>query len=216
MTTRGLFITFEGGEGVGKSTALDYLRRQLSDAGIPVVVTREPGGTSLGEEVRAVLLSVRETPVDPMAELLLMFAARAQHLAETICPALDRGNWVLCDRFTDASYAYQAGGRRLPMQWVQQLESLVQGELHPDCTLLLDAPITTGIERARGRGELDRFEREESEFFQRVRDTYLRLARESSGRYRLVDASQALDQVQAQLLEIGHDLVRCWREDGSA
>lgn len=213
MATRGLFITFEGGEGVGKSTALDYLRGQLSAAGIPVEVTREPGGTALGEEVRGVLLSVRDTPVDPMAELLLMFAARAQHIAEKISPALDRGTWVLCDRFTDASYAYQAGGRRLPMQWVQQLESLVQGELHPDCTLLLDAPIATGIERARGRGELDRFEREEGEFFQRVRDTYLRLARESSGRYRLVDASQPLDEVQAQLLEIGRDLVRCWRED---
>lgn len=213
MAIRGLFITFEGGEGVGKSTAVDYLRRQLSAAGIPVEVTREPGGTALGEELRHVLLSARDTPVDPLAELLLMFAARAQHLREKICPALDRGTWVLCDRFTDASYAYQAGGRGLPMVWVQQLERLVQGELHPDCTLLLDAPVTIGIERARGRGELDRFESEESDFFQRVRDTYLRLAREGSGRYRLVDASQPLEQVQSQLLEVGQDLVRCWRED---
>lgn len=213
MTARGLFITVEGGEGVGKSTALEYLQRYLGAAGVPVQVTREPGGTPLGEEIRQVLLSVRDTPVDPLAELLLMFAARSQHLKEKICPALEQGAWVLCDRFTDASYAYQAGGRQLPMQWVQQLEQLVQGDLHPDCTLLLDAPVETGIERARGRGELDRFEREQQAFFQRVRDTYLRLARESSGRYRLVDASQPLESVTAQLEEIGRDLVRCWSEE---
>lgn len=213
---RGLFITFEGGEGVGKSTALDYLRHELSAAGVPVETTREPGGTALGEQLRDVLLATRQGPVDPMAELLLMFAARAQHIAEKIGPALDRGSWVLCDRFTDASYAYQAGGRGLPMTWVQQLENLVQGELHPDCTLLLDAPVVTGIERARGRGELDRFESEKTEFFQRVRETYLRLARESSGRYRLIDASQPLAQVELQLQEIGQELVRCWHEGTDA
>lgn len=213
MTTRGLFITVEGGEGVGKSTALTYLQHYLGAAGIPIQVTREPGGTPLGEEIRQVLLSVRDSPVDPLAELLLMFAARSQHLKEKICPALEQGTWVLCDRFTDASYAYQAGGRQLPMQWVQQLEQLVQGDLHPDCTLLLDAPVETGIERARGRGTLDRFEREQQAFFQRVRDTYLRLAREGSGRYRLVDASQPLESVNAQLEEIGLDLVRCWSEE---
>ncbi len=212
MTTRGLFITVEGGEGVGKSTALEYLHHYLGAAGIPIQVTREPGGTPLGEEIRQVLLSVRDSSVDPLAELLLMFAARSQHLKEKICPALEQGTWVLCDRFTDASYAYQAGGRQLPMQWVQQLEQLVQGDLHPDCTLLLDAPVETGIERARGRGTLDRFEREQRAFFQRVRDTYLRLAREGSGRYRLVDASQPLESVNSQLEDIGLDLVRCWSE----
>ncbi|MFN2287170.1 MAG: dTMP kinase [Chromatocurvus sp.] len=216
MAARGLFITFEGGEGVGKSTALAYLSHQLNAAGVPVETTREPGGTALGEELRDVLLSTRKGPVDPMAELLLMFAARAQHIAERICPALDRGRWVLCDRFTDASYAYQAGGRGLPMNWVQQLENLVQGELHPDCTLLLDAPVATGIERARGRGALDRFESEKTEFFQRVRETYLRLAREGSGRYRLIDASQPLAQVERQLQEIGQELVRCWQEGADA
>ncbi|MFN2328882.1 MAG: dTMP kinase [Chromatocurvus sp.] len=213
MTTRGLFITFEGGEGVGKSTALAYLQRYLGAAGVPVETTREPGGTMLGEEIRQVLLSVRNSPVDPLAELLLMFAARSQHIKEKICPTLEKGTWVLCDRFTDASYAYQAGGRELPMRWVQQLEQLVQGDLHPDCTLLLDAPVEMGMERAHGRGELDRFEREKSAFFQRVRDTYLRLARESSGRYRLVDASQPLEAVMSQLEEVGQDLVRCWREE---
>lgn len=215
MTTTGLFITFEGGEGVGKSTALNFLQNYLAAADIPLVVTREPGGTPLGEEIRQVLLSVRDSHVDPLAELLLMFAARSQHLQEKIRPALNEGLWVLCDRFTDASYAYQAGGRRLPTLWVQQLEQLVQGDLRPDCTLLLDAPVETGIERARGRGELDRFEREQRDFFQRVRDTYLRLARESSGRYRIVDASQPLKAVMSQIEEIGQDLLRC-RTQGSS
>lgn len=215
MTTTGLFITFEGGEGVGKSTALNFLQNYLAAADIPLVVTREPGGTPLGEEIRQVLLSVRDSHVDPLAELLLMFAARSQHLQEKIRPALNEGLWVLCDRFTDASYAYQAGGRRLPTLWVQQLEQLVQGDLRPDCTLLLDAPVETGIERARGRGGLDRFEREQRDFFQRVRDTYLRLARESSGRYRIVDASQPLEAVMSQIEEIGQDLLRC-RTQGSS
>lgn len=215
MTTTGLLITFEGGEGVGKSTALNFLQNYLAAADIPLVVTREPGGTPLGEEIRQVLLSVRDSHVDPLAELLLMFAARSQHLQEKIRPALNEGLWVLCDRFTDASYAYQAGGRRLPTLWVQQLEQLVQGDLRPDCTLLLDAPVETGIERARGRGELDRFEREQRDFFQRVRDTYLRLARESSGRYRIVDASQPLEAVMSQIEEIGQDLLRC-RTQGSS
>ena len=212
MTTRGLFITLEGGEGAGKSTAIDYLQRRLGDAGVPVQATREPGGTPLGEDVRRVLLSVRDTPVDPLAELLLIFAARSQHIQAVIQPALARGTWVLCDRFTDASYAYQAGGRQLPMQWVQQLENLVQAGLRPDCTLLLDAPVETGLARARGRGELDRFEREELGFLQRVRETYLRLARESSGRYRVLNAEQSLEDVIMQLDVIIEELLRCWHE----
>ncbi len=216
MARRGLFITFEGGEGVGKSTALAYMARQLRSADIPVEITREPGGTPLGEDIRRLLLTVRDMPIDPQAELLLMFAARAQHVRTKIDPVLAGGSWVLCDRFTDASYAYQAGGRGLPLQWVQQLEQLVQGDLHPDCTLLLDAPVTMAIERARGRGELDRFEQEESDFFERVRATYLRLARESSGRYRLVDAAQPLAHVHEQLHEIANDLVQCWREGADA
>jgi len=209
MTGRGLFLTLEGGEGVGKSTALDHVAARLREAGVPLVTTREPGGSALAEDIREVLLAVRDEPVDDLAELLLIFAARAQHLARRIRPALEAGQWVLCDRFTDATYAYQSGGRQLPARWVQQLETLVQGELRPDCTLLLDAPVALGIERARGRGDLDRFEREQVAFFVRVRATYLRLARESSGRYRVIDASQALAAVQAQLDGICDELLAC-------
>ncbi|KGE03579.1 dTMP kinase [Pseudohaliea rubra] len=213
MSGRGLFITLEGGEGVGKSTALAHVASRLGDAGVPLVTTREPGGSALAEDIREVLLAVREEPVDDLAELLLMFAARAQHLARRIRPALEAGQWVLCDRFTDATYAYQSGGRELPARWVQQLETLVQGELRPDCTLLLDAPVTLGIERARGRGDLDRFEREQVAFFERVRATYLRLARESSGRYRVIDAGQPLSAVRAQLDVICSELLACENGD---
>jgi dTMP kinase len=209
MSARGLFITVEGGEGTGKSTALEYVARRLREGGVPLRTTREPGGCELAEELRQVLLSVREEPVDDLAELLVIFAARAQHLARLIQPALAAGEWVLCDRFTDASYAYQAGGRGLPVAWVQQLETLVQGELRPDCTLLLDASAATGLERAQARGELDRFERERLDFYERVRHTYLRLAAESSGRYRIIDAGEQLPQVQAQLDIVCAELLAC-------
>lgn len=215
MSGRGLFITLEGGEGVGKSTALDHVAARLRDAGVPLVTTREPGGSALAEDIREVLLAVRDEPVDDLAELLLIFAARAQHLARRIRPALEAGEWVLCDRFTDATYAYQSGGRELPARWVQQLETLVQGELRPDCTLLLDAPVALGIERARGRGDLDRFEREQVAFFERVRATYLRLARESSGRYRVIDAAVDLPAVQAQLDLICDELLACREGPGA-
>jgi dTMP kinase len=214
MPEQGLFVTLEGGEGVGKSTALAFLADTLRNAGVEVVTTREPGGTALDEEIRNVLLAPREETVAPLAELLLVFASRAQHLEERIRPLLARGVWVLCDRFTDATYAYQSGGRGVPLAWVRQLEELVQGGLQPDCTLLLDAPVETGLERARVRGDLDRFEREQQAFFQRVRDTYLRLARESSGRYRLVDAAQGLDGVQSQLTGIAEELLGCSLEGG--
>jgi dTMP kinase len=154
----------------------------------------------LGEQLRNLLLAVDTAePMGDMAELLLIFAARAQHLQHVVLPALSRGEWVLCDRFTDATYAYQAGGRGLPLEAVQQLERLVQGELRPDCTLLLDVDPELGLERVRGRGALDRFEREQAAFYGRVRQTYLRLAAESSGRYRVIDASQPLAQVREQL-----------------
>lgn len=206
-----MFITVEGGEGAGKSTNIACIAAYLESHGVELVVTREPGGTRLGEEMRDVLLRVRDEPVAPMAELLLLFAARAQHLQQVILPALAAGQWVICDRFTDASYAYQCGGRGMPASAVRTLEMLVQGELRPDYTLLLDAPVETGLERVRGRGGLDRFEREQLAFFQRVRDTYLQLARESSGRYHLVDASQPLPQVQERLQEICEELYACWR-----
>jgi dTMP kinase len=145
-----------------------------------------------------------------MAELLLIFAARAQHISTRIEPALAAGRWVLCDRFTDATFAYQCGGRGLDREAVGALEVLVQGSLRPDCTLLLDAPVATGLARARDRGELDRFELEELGFFERVRATYLELAENSSGRYRVIDASQPLEQVQQQLLKVCSELTACW------
>lgn len=200
----------EGGEGVGKSTNLASLERFLNDNGVDIVTTREPGGTHLGEEIRELLLQVRSEPVDELAELLLMFAARAQHIAELIEPALASGKWVLSDRFTDATYAYQCGGRGVDTDTVGQLEKLVQGTLRPDYTLLLDAPVEVGMARARSRGDLDRFEQETLAFFERVRQGYLQQARLHSGRYRVVDAAQSLDDVQKALAEFGRELLSHW------
>ncbi len=210
MSERGLFITVEGGEGVGKSTNMNFLEQHLREQGVDLVVTREPGGTSLGEGIRGLLLEPRDEAVDPAAELLLIFAARAQHIAERIEPALAAGQWVLCDRFTDATYAYQSGGRGLPGAMVRELEELVQGELRPDYTLLLDAPVGVGMARARGRGELDRFEQEEQAFFERVRRTYLTLAEQGGGRYRVIDAGASLEEVQRQLRKVCRELLACW------
>ena len=210
MKGRGLFITVEGGEGVGKSTNMSFLEHTLREQGIQLDVTREPGGTPLAESLRELLLAVRDENVAASAELLMIFAARAQHLHQRIEPALASGTWVLCDRFTDATYAYQCGGRELDISIVQQLEQMVQGEVRPDCTILLDAPVETGLGRARDRGDLDRFEQEDLAFFERVRHTYLELAREGSGRYRIVDAARPLADVQAELSDICGDLVECW------
>lgn len=210
MNSRGLFITVEGGEGVGKSTNMAFLQNELSSHGVELVLTREPGGSQLGEDLRQLLIQVREERVCPMAELLLIFAARAQHINDLVEPALAAGKWVLCDRFTDATYAYQSGGRGIEQKTVATLENLVQGPLRPDYTILLDAPVDTGMARARGRGELDRFEQEELAFFERIRATYLQLAEHSSGRYRLIDASLPLVKVQQQLLKVCSELVACW------
>lgn len=197
--SRGLFITVEGGEGVGKSTNIDYIARSLRQAGIDFVLTREPGGTPLAEDIREVLLAPREESVAQNTELLLMFAARAQHIYGVIEPALAAGRWVVCDRFTDATYAYQGGGRGIPFDRIADLEQWVQGDLRPDYTLLLDAPVEVGLERAGKRGELDRFEREQHQFFENVRRAYLRMAEAQPGRYRVIDASRPLGQVQSQL-----------------
>lgn len=210
MSSRGLFITVEGGEGVGKSTNMVYMADYLRSNGVDLVVTREPGGTRMGEDIRQLLLQVRDEQISSMTELLLIFAARAQHISERIEPALAAGKWVLCDRFTDATYAYQSGGRGVDSETVRRLEELVQDTLRPDCTLLLDAPVSIGMARARGRGELDRFEQETVEFFERVRSTYLQLAQHSSGRYRIIDASSTLEEVQQQLLEVCRNLLTCW------
>jgi len=197
---QGHFITLEGGEGVGKSTNLAFVAGMLSAAGKKVVTTREPGGTALGERLRDVLLDQRNKGMSADAELLLMFAARAQHLAEVIRPALARGDWVVCDRFTDATYAYQGGGRGVPAARIAVLESWVQDELRPDLTLLLDAPVDVGRARlGRRGGEPDRFEREQRAFFGRVRAAYLDQAQREPQRYRVVDAARPLDEVQATL-----------------
>lgn len=203
----GRFITLEGSEGSGKSTNLAYIRKRLEQAGKQVVFTREPGGTALGEAIRALLLDRGNRGMCEDAELLLMFAARAQHLAELIKPALQAGKWVLCDRFTDASYAYQGGGRGIARERIAALESWVQGDFRPDFTILLDLPVAEGLKRAGKRGAPDRFEEEEIEFFERVRSTYLDLARAAPERYRVVDASQSLAEVQRDLDDVVSELL---------
>lgn len=202
MQPRGSFITIEGIEGGGKSTHLALVRSLLEAAGKSVVVTREPGGTTLGEEVRELLLDHRHEGMASDAELLLMFAARAEHLHRVIRPALAEGRWVLCDRFTDATYAYQGGGRGLAEERVAALEAWTQGELRPSLTLLLDVPVAVGLERAGGRALADRFEQERHEFFERVRACYLRRAEHEPARFRVIDARPPLAQVQAEIREV--------------
>jgi dTMP kinase len=206
----GLFITLEGPEGAGKSTNREYLAERLREQGVPVLLTREPGGTPLAEQIRELLLAPSPEAMAADTELLLVFAARAQHLAEVIRPALVRGTVVLCDRFTDATYAYQGGGRGLSVERIAQLEQFVQGALRPDFTLLFDLPIEIGLARAEARGRLDRFEQEGRDFFQSVRNTYLERAAQAPERYRIVDAGQSLAQVQLVLDALLPELlVRC-------
>lgn len=202
MIVRGRFITFEGTEGVGKSTQITNAAETLKQLGVDCLVTREPGGTPMAEAIRELLLAPRDEPVNDLTELLLMFAARAQHLHAYILPALERGQWVLCDRFTDATFAYQGGGRGVPSERITQLENLVQGDVRPDHVVLLDAPVETGMTRARHRGQLDRFEQEAISFFQRIRDTYLARAAVAPTRYHIVDAAGSLEQVSGYVREL--------------
>jgi len=195
----GKFITVEGIEGAGKSTNLELIRGLLEDAGREVLFTREPGGTPLGEAIRELLLDHRHDGMAPETELLLMFGARAEHLARKIRPALEGGTWVLCDRFTDATYAYQGGGRGIDAGRIRVLEEWVQGGLRPDLTLVLDLPVQTGLERAGNRSAPDRFETEAARFFERVRRAYLDIAAAEPGRVKLIDASLPLPQVQARI-----------------
>lgn len=195
----GRFITLEGCEGVGKSTNLQFIKALLLEKQLEVTVTREPGGTELAEQIRQLLLTKHHERITPLAELLLMFAARSQHIHHVILPALQRGGWVLCDRFTDATFAYQGGGRNMNTQTIAWLEQAVQGDLRPDLTLLLDAPVEMGMQRAHKRGSLDRFESERLDFFQRVRQAYLQQAQLNSERYCVIDASLSLPEVQAQI-----------------
>jgi len=195
----GLFITLEGPEGAGKSTNRDYLAALLREHGVDVVLTREPGGTPLAERIRELLLAPADEPMASDTELLLVFAARVQHLQQVVRPALARGAVVLCDRFTDATYAYQGGGRGVPAERIALLEDFVQGALRPDLTLVFDLPVEVGLARAAARGRLDRFEQERLEFFEAVRSTYLQRAAQAPERYRVLDAAQPLDAVQQRI-----------------
>ena len=198
----GRFITIEGGEGAGKSTAQAYLAERLAERGIAVLQTREPGGTPLAEAIRRTLLSTDgEHPVE-MAELLLVFAARAQHLAKVIEPALAAGQWVICDRFTDATYAYQGAARGLSADLIAQLETLVQGERRPDTVVVMDLSPEVGMTRAKQRGELDRFEREKPAFYSQVRNAYLARAQADPDRYQVIDAEQSLESVRQALSKL--------------
>ncbi|HET8850860.1 MAG TPA: dTMP kinase [Marinobacter sp.] len=208
MAPRGQFITFEGTEGVGKSTQLENAARTLGHMGVNVMVTREPGGTPLAESIRDLLLTPRGEPVHETTELLLMFAARAQHLHNRILPALRAGQWVLCDRFTDATYAYQGGGRGVSKERIAMLETLVQGDVRPDHVVLLDAPVETGMSRARKRGKLDRFEQETLAFFQRIRNAYLERATAYPHNYHVVNAALPLEQVSASVAALMAALAR--------
>ncbi len=208
---RGRFITIEGSEGAGKSTNIAFIAERLREAGVDFVLTREPGGTPLAEAIRQLLLAPGEEPVAENTELLLMFAARAQHIERVIEPALAAGQWVVCDRFTDATYAYQGGGRGIDMGKIGDLEQWVQGKLRPDYTLLLDAPVEVGLERAGRRGEPDRFEREQQQFFERVRQAYRRLAQQAPERFRVVDAGQPLEAVQQALAGVVGEILEANR-----
>jgi len=196
---RGRFITMEGGEGAGKSTMMSRVADWLENAGHRVIRTREPGGTDLAEKLREILLDRDNNSLSGRAELLLMFAARAQHLEELIRPALARGDWVLCDRFTDATWAYQGGGRGLPRDEIETLEKLVHGDLQPDLTLLLDLPVEQGLKRAARRSQADRFEQESARFFEQVRDAYLERAAAAPERFAVIDASSNMTEVWSQI-----------------
>lgn len=206
--SRGRFITLEGIEGAGKSTAAKFLHDRLTARGIPVCLTREPGGTPLAERVREIVLTAGSETIPAVAETLLMFAARGIHLANLVRPALERGTWVVCDRFTDATRAYQGGGRGLDRELIERLAAATHGDVLPDRTLLLDVPVSVGLARARQRaGAADRFEREREAFFERVRAAYLELARAEPRRIRVIDAARPLAEVEEQLAAAVEDLL---------
>lgn len=204
---RPCFITVEGIEGAGKTTCLNLIEQRIRQRDYELLVTREPGGTALGEDLRALLLGHRHEGMADDTELLLMFAARAEHLHERILPALASGSSVLCDRFTDATYAYQGYGRGIDVDRIATLEQWVQGELRPDLTLLMDLPVEIGLNRAGKRSSPDRIESQALEFFERVREGYLKLAAAAPRRYRIVDAAQSLQQVSDQVVSFVDDFL---------
>jgi dTMP kinase len=195
----GIFITFEGVEGGGKTTNIHFIAKLIEKAGKQVVLTREPGGTEVSEAIRHILLSKELPAMHQDTELLLMFAARAEHIQKKILPALAQGKWVLCDRFTDASYSYQGGGRGIALERIARLEAWVQGDFRPDYTFLFDLDAKTGLGRAKKRGEMDRFEQEDIAFFNRIRAEYLEMAKQNTKRYRIINAQHDLRQVQRQV-----------------
>ncbi len=193
------FISIEGSEGAGKTTAITYIRELIEAHGHQVIVTREPGGTPFAEKLRALLLTPTDENIDPIAELLLMFAGRKQHVESVIKPALANGNWVISDRFTDATYAYQGAARGLTFDIIDQYNQLVLDCFAPDLTLLFDLPVAVGMQRAQKRADLDRFEQEKLSFFEKVRQGYLARAKTEPQRIKIVDAEQSIVQVQTQL-----------------
>jgi dTMP kinase len=196
LKQRARFITVEGGEGAGKTTQLVFMQHYLEEHGLSVLATREPGGTDLGEELRTLVLRSQQPAMAVDTELLLLFAARVEHLHQVIQPALAAGTWVLCDRFTDATYAYQGGGRGVPWERIAVLENWLTESRCPDLTLLFDLPVNLGLQRTRLRARLDRFEREDQLFFERVRHAYQTIAANNHERYRVIDASQSIEQVK--------------------
>ncbi|KUJ72759.1 dTMP kinase [Thiomicrospira sp. WB1] len=216
VTRPGPFITLEGTEGAGKSTNLAFIEQWLTEQQVPWLVTREPGGTPLGEAIRELLLDQRNTEMTDLTELLLMFAARHQHLEEKIRPALAEGTWVISDRFTDATYAYQGAARGMDQSVIAQLETLVQGALRPDLTLVMDVPVSVGQQRVRARADAggpatDRFEQERADFFEAVRQAYLTRAAADPKRYAVIDASQSLASVQAQTQAVLETTLKAWQ-----
>jgi dTMP kinase len=212
MTKRGCFISIEGVEGVGKSTNLEFVQSLLSQQGIPFVTTREPGGTPLAEKIRELLLDKNNEEMTDTTELMLVFAARAQHVESLIEPALNRGDWVVCDRFTDSTYAYQGGGRGMSFELIQQIDAVALSQYQPDQTILLDLPIEIGLQRASLRGELDRFERESTSFFDRVRRAFLSRAAEQPNRFVVIDAGQPLDDVQRGIEAAIRSAITSWQK----
>ena len=204
---RGYFITFEGIEGVGKSTNIATLARHIEKAGHEVLRTREPGGTPNAERIREIVSSHSEEPMPDIAELMLIFAARSLHVENVIRPAVERGVWVICDRFTDSSRAYQGSGRGIDRAIIDELADLVHGDLWPDLTILLDAPVDVGMARASRRSDPDRFESERAEFFDRVRAGYLGIAEAEPGRVTVIDAGRELDTVTADIAQIAQQLL---------
>jgi dTMP kinase len=204
---RGRFISVEGIEGVGKSSNIDALVTYIETAGYEVLTTREPGGTPLAEDIRNLLMHRGDEPIPEIAELLMMFAARSLNVENNIRPALNAGKWVVCDRFTDSSRAYQSGGRGLAMETVDQLAEWVHGDLWPDLTILLDAPVEVGMARAGNRSEPDRIEQEEHAFFARVRESYLQQAAAEPDRFVVLDTTRELTAVQADVVQLAQKLI---------